>query len=93
MDFLLSLVIVMAVSAVFGVIWNFVLERFYYKSVLLRYIGAAMVAILGGIIGFYYLTTIVNWLVIGTNINFIAVLLGASIALWIATKVNPMNAR
>lgn len=93
MDFLLSLGIVILVSAGFGVLWNFLLERFYYKSVLLRYIGAVMVSILGGIIGFYYLNTIVNWLVIGTNVNFVAVLLGASIALWVATIVNPANSR
>lgn len=91
MDFLLSLGIVISVSAVFGLIWNLLGEKFYGKSVLLRYWGAIGVAILGGIIGFYYLTGVVNYLVIGTNINFVAVLLGASIALWVATKVNPEN--
>lgn len=91
MDFLFSLGIVILVSALYGVLWNLLGERFYLKSVLIRYWGAIGFGILGGIIGFYYLSTIVNFLVIGTNINFVAVILGASIALWIATKINPEN--
>ncbi|MCS7298345.1 MAG: hypothetical protein RMJ37_00070 [Spirochaetia bacterium] len=91
MDFLLSLLIVIAVSAAFGFIWNFVSERFYGKSVLLGYWGAIALSILGGVIGFYYLGYIVNFLVMGTNINFIAVLLGASIVLYIAARINPSN--
>ncbi|MCX8028985.1 MAG: hypothetical protein N2712_03210 [Brevinematales bacterium] len=91
MDFLLSLVVVILISGIFGVLWNFISEKFYYRSVLLGYLGAAGLSILGGVIGFYYLGFIVNFLVMGTNINFIAVLLGASIVLWIASKVNPVN--
>ncbi|MFN4245789.1 MAG: hypothetical protein ACK4F9_06570 [Brevinematia bacterium] len=91
MDFWLNLVIVTAISGAFGWLWNYIGESWYKKSVFMRYWGGIIVGILGGMVGFYYLTSIVNYLVIGTNINFIAILLGASIALWIATRINPEN--
>lgn len=90
MEFLLNLLIVILVSAATGVIFNFVVERKLFTKVVMGYIGAVIFGVLGGILGFYYLTPVVNFLALGTNINFISIILGALIVVWVGLKVNEL---
>ncbi|MGC8766909.1 MAG: hypothetical protein ACP5QP_04345 [Brevinematia bacterium] len=91
MDFFISLIIVILVSAGIGVLFNFFVSSKYNYEVIMGYLGAAVFGVIGGILGFYYLTPVINYLVFGTNINFVAVIIGALLIVWVGLIINLIN--
>ncbi len=83
---LISLFVVIAISALIGILFHFLYKRRIFGGIYL----AIIVSVVGGILGFYYFGTIINWLVINQfNINFISVIIGSILLLWVAAKVTP----
>jgi|GEM_PF-1824297 len=92
MDFVLSLAIVFLFGIAMGVVFWYYNYAFNSKETLFGVWGSIGVGVLGAAIGFFYLSSIVNWLVINPlNVNFVAAFFGAIILLWIGLKVNPYN--
>lgn len=84
---IITLFIVVLVGIGAGVYYHYIIDSGTVGGIWL----AVIVGVIGGVLGFFYISGIIKWLVINNplNIDFVAVLVGSFLFLWILSKISP----